>query len=89
MYPSVTVLVSRKHVLSPKIIVNAQYTIYILHYTRPNRQQSPKPPDINYVMVDLWFISTLKLSLKRQNRRVSSGRMYSVNVSSLVYAADV
>jgi len=28
MYLSVTVLVSRKHMFSPKIIDNAQYTLY-------------------------------------------------------------
>jgi len=42
VYLSVTVLVSQKHVLSPKIIDNAQYTYYIIHAptgnSRPNHQ---------------------------------------------------
>jgi len=51
VYLSVTALVSRKHVLSPKIIDNAQCTYYIIHAptgnSRPNHQIQ--------ILTELWL----------------------------------
>lgn len=52
VYLNVTVLVSQKHVLSPKIIDNVQYTLYTPQQATV-AQNTRFSYCVNYVMVDL------------------------------------